>query len=296
MPWKHAHAHINRLSHTHIFKHNLKLRNLQMTVMSNWRLLKLETHNAYINMAIDEAILRTKIENLVPDTIRFYRWKPSAVSIGKFQNIKKEVHIENCRKHGVDIVRRITGGGTVYHDAQGEITYSVVTNKKDLKAENITAVYTRIYNGITEALKILGIDADFSEGNTKTCPNLTVKGKKISGSAQTHKIGVVLQHGTLLVDVDLEKMFTFLRVPWTRTCMEVVNVAKNKITSIKKEFGKNISIEEVNQALVEGFQKALSIKFEDGELTAYESALVEKLHKEKYSTDEWNLQGKSSLD
>jgi len=264
-----------------------------MITMSNWRLLKLETHNAFINMAIDEAILRAKIENLVPNTIRFYRWKPSAVSIGKFQDIQKEAHIENCKKHGVDIVRRITGGGTVYHDTEGEITYSLIANKKDLKVENITAVYTKIYTGITEALKILGINADFSEGNTKTCPNLTVKGKKISGSAQSHKKGVVLQHGTLLIDVDLEKMFTFLRVPWAKTCMEVVNVAENKITSIKKELGKNISKEEVNQALVEGFQKALSIKFEDGELTAYESALAEKLYKEKYATEEWNFQGGS---
>ncbi|MGB9779129.1 MAG: lipoate--protein ligase family protein, partial [Candidatus Bathyarchaeales archaeon] len=89
--------------------------------MNDWRLLKLETHNAYTNMAIDEAILTARIHNLIPNTIRFYRWKPSAVSIGKFQNIQNEVNIENCKKYGVDVVRRITGGGTVYHDAEGEI-------------------------------------------------------------------------------------------------------------------------------------------------------------------------------
>jgi len=267
-----------------------------MITMNDWRLLKLETHNASINMAIDEAILKAKIENLVPNTIRFYRWNPSAVSIGKFQKIQNEVYMDNCKKHGVDIVRRITGGGTVYHDAKGEITYSLIANKKDLKTENITAVYAKIYTGITEALKILGINADFSEGNPKTCPNLTAKGKKISGSAQTHKKSVVLQHGTLLIDINLEKMFTLLRVPWAKTCMDVLNIAKNKITSIKEELGKNISIEEANQALVEGFQNALGIKLEYGELTAYESALAEKLRKEKYSTENWNFQGKSALD
>lgn len=262
--------------------------------MNAWRLLKLETCNAFMNMGIDEAILRARIENLVPNTLRFYCWKPSTVSIGRFQNIENEVHLDNCKKYGVDVVRRITGGGTVYHDAEGEITYSVVVSKKDLENEDITAVYAKIYSGLTEAAKILGINVDFNEGNTKTCPNLTVNGKKISGSAQSHKRGVVLQHGTLLVDVDLEKMFTFLRVPWAKTCMEVVNVAKRKITSIKKELEREVSIKEVNQALTEGFQKALNIKFVDGELTLYERELAEKLCKEKYATDDWNFYGRNS--
>ncbi len=259
--------------------------------MHNWRLLKLETHDAYTNMAIDEAILTARTRNLAPNTIRFYRWNPSAVSIGKFQNIENEVQLDKCKKYGVDVVRRITGGGAVYHDTEGEITYSVVANKKDLKAENINAVYAKFYGGIAEALKILGINADFNEGNAKTCPNLIVNSKKISGSAQSHKKGVVLQHGTLLVDVDLEEMFTFLRVPWAKTCMEVVNVAKNKITSIKKELGKTVSVEEVNNALSEGFKKALNIQLLEGELTPYENEIASKLYKEKYTTDEWNFKG-----
>jgi lipoate-protein ligase A len=242
-------------------------------------------------MAIDEAILTARTRNLAPNTIRFYRWNPSAVSIGKFQNIENEVQLDKCKKYGVDVVRRITGGGTVYHDTEGEITYSVVANKKDLKAENINAVYAKFYGGIAEALKILGINADFNEGNAKTCPNLTVNSKKISGSAQSHKKGVVLQHGTLLVDVDLEEMFTFLRVPWAKTCMEVINVAKNKITSTKKELGKTVSVEEVNNALSEGFKKALNIQLLEGELTPYENEIASKLYKEKYTTDEWNFKG-----
>ena len=259
--------------------------------MNNWRLLKLETHDAYTNMAIDEAILTARTRNLAPNTIRFYRWNPSAVSIGKFQNIENEVQLDKCKKYGVDVVRRITGGGAVYHDTEGEITYSVVANKKDLKAENINAVYAKFYDGIAEALKILGINADFNEGNAKTCPNLTVNSKKVSGSAQSHKRGVVLQHGTFLVDVDLEEMFTFLRVPWAKTCMDVINVAKNKITSIKKELGKTVSVEEVNNALSEGFKKALNIQLLEGELTPYENEIASKLYKEKYTTEEWNFKG-----
>ena len=263
--------------------------------MAVWRLLKTETYNAFMNMAIDEVIMKARIENHVQNTLRFYCWKPSAVSIGRFQNIEKEVQLDNCRRHGVDVVRRITGGGTVYHGSEDEITYSVVANKKDLETPDITTVYAKIYAGLAEAVKILGLEADFNKGNVKTCPNLMVHGRKLSGSSQSHKKGVVLQHGTLLVDVNLEKMFTFLRVPWARTCMEVVGVAERKITSVKKELGRDVSIEEAEKALVGGFQKALNIKLVEGELTLHERELAEKLCKEKYATDEWNFHGKNSV-
>jgi len=263
--------------------------------MDKWRLLKLETQNAFMNMAVDEAILTARIKNIATNTLRLYCWNPSAVSVGKFQDVNSEVYLDNCRKHGVDVVRRITGGGTVYHDAKDEITYSVIAKKQALNAKDITAVYAKVYEGIVEALKILGITADFNTGNEKTCPNLTVKGKKISGSAQSHKSGVVLQHGTLLLNVDLEKMFTFLRVPWARTCMQVVDVAKNKITSLRMELGKNVSVREAYQALVEGFEKALKVPLLEGELTLYERELAERLFKEKYSTDDWNIHGKTMV-
>ena len=261
--------------------------------MSVWRLLRLETHSAFMNMAIDEAVLRVRMENLVPNTLRFYCWNPSAVSIGRFQNVENEVLLGNCRNFGVDVVRRITGGGTVYHGAEDEITYSVVVRKSELDAPDITSVYAKIYDGLAGAVKMLGLRADFNVGDKGHCPNITIKGKKISGSAQCHKGGVVLQHGTFLMDVDLKKMFTFLRVPWARTCLEVADVARRKITSIREALGREVSISEVNEALINGFQKALSIKLIDGELTNHERELAEKLFKQKYAKIEWNLEGKN---
>jgi len=256
-------------------------------------LIKDEAHNAFVNMATDEAVLRARIEGLAPDTLRLYRWRPSAVSVGRFQKVESEVQLENCRKLGVDVVRRITGGGAVYHDAEREVTYSVVASKKDLGTEDITAIYEKIYSGLAEATRILGVSADFSKGNAKNCPNLTVKGRKISGSAQAHRKGVVLQHGTLLVDVDLERMYTLLRVPWAKTCMEVVGVAESRITSISREIGRAFSTDEIVQALVQGFQKELNIELNEGELTRRERELVEELCVGKYATEEWNLRGLS---
>lgn len=260
--------------------------------MNTWRLLKLETHNAFMNMAIDESILRARIGGLVPNTLRFYRWKPSAVSIGRFQRIEDEVQLENCRKCGVDVVRRITGGGAVYHDAANEITYSVIAKKRDLETEDIAAIYAGIYAGLAEALKIFGINADFNEGTSRTCPNLTVSGKKISGSAQSHKMGVVLQHGTLLLRVNLGKMFTLLRAPWAKTRMEIVNIARHKISSLNNELDRTVSVQEIHQALIKGFGKALNVRLLEGELTTSEQELARKLCERRYTTDIWNTYGK----
>ncbi|MCJ7468890.1 lipoate--protein ligase family protein [Candidatus Bathyarchaeota archaeon] len=261
--------------------------------MGKWRLIQLETHNAFMNMAMDEAILTSRIEDATPNTIRFYRWNPSAVSIGKFQKIHNEIQLDNCKTLGVDVVRRMTGGGTVYHDAEDEITYCIVADRKDLNADDITAVYSKVYSGLVEALRVLGVTADFNEGNKKTCPNLTVKGKKISGSAQAHKGGVVLQHGTLLLNVDLERMFTLLRVPWAETCMQVANIAKDKITSLKEELGKKPSVVDVENALIRGFRTAFKVNLDGGKLTEQEQYLAEKLYKEKYMSEEWNFHGNS---
>jgi lipoate-protein ligase A len=269
--------------------------------MNYWRILKIETFNAAMNMAIDEAILLSRAADEVPNTLRFYRWKPSAVSIGRFQKLEQEVNLANCKKFGIDVVRRISGGGTVYHDAESEVTYSVVAKISDIGAKDITEAYSRVYAAISEALRMLGIQTDYSPGDIKNCPNLTVNGRKISGSAQANKSGVVLQHGTLLLDVNLQRMFTLLRVPWANNCVQTINVAKGKITSLKMELGHEVTPETAANVVAHGFAVALNIQVVEnvqslnGVLTLNERQLAKKLYEEKYSTKEWNFEGKTSL-
>jgi len=171
----------------------------------------------------------------------------------------------------------------------------LIAKTSDINAKDNLAVYDKVNSGIKDALRILGITSDFNEGDEKNCPNLTVKGKKISGSAQIRKRDTILQHGTLLLDVDMEKMFTVIRVPWAKTCMEVINVAKNRITSVKNELGHAVSAETAANALAVGFKNALTLQPAEGELTNYEMELAQKLCKEKYATDDWNLHGKSII-
>jgi lipoate-protein ligase A len=260
--------------------------------MDTWRLLPLQTNNAFMNMAIDEAILTARKAGKVPNTLRFYRWQPSAVSIGKNQNPEAEVYLDACKRLGVNVVRRISGGGTVYHDYEGEVTYSVTAKTADMGTADITTVYVKIYDAIKDALRLLGITADFSSGDAKHCPNLAVKGKKISGSSQTVTRGVVLQHGTVLRSVDLPKMFTLLKLK-NASCNQAADIAKRKITSIQNELGHAVMPDTVANALAQGFRAMLKIQLEHGELTAYEVELASKLCKEKYATNVWNFEGKT---
>jgi lipoate-protein ligase A len=257
--------------------------------MQKWRLIRLETHDAFTNMAVDEAIVTARIDGLVPNTVRFYRWKPSAVSVGRFQSVANEVQVENCRQQGVDIVRRSTGGGTVYHDSNDEITYSVIASERDFGTTDVVHAYHAICNALIEAAKILGVKADFNPGDPKNCPNIAANGKKISGSAQFHKSGVLLQHGTFLLDVNLQKMFTFLRVPWARTVQDVVCVAQDRITSIRAELNHDVGTQEAYEALTEGFKKALNLQLTEEPLSAHEQQLASKFRREKFSTDDWNF-------
>ncbi|MEM2099506.1 MAG: biotin/lipoate A/B protein ligase family protein [Candidatus Bathyarchaeia archaeon] len=259
--------------------------------METWRLIPFETHDAYMNMAIDEAILTARIAEQVPNTLRLYRWQPSAVSIGKNQKPQNELYIENCRRRGIDIVRRISGGGTVFHSATGEVTYSV-TAKVASVGKDIATIYKRVYAAIADALRLLGIPADYNSGDEKNCPNLMVNGKKISGSAQVIRKGVVLQHGTLLLDANLEEMFTLLRVPWTDDYMQAACVARRKITSIHEILRHLIAPETVCNALTAGFKNIFHINFVSSGLTPYEQELAVQLCKEKYAVDKWNFEGK----
>jgi len=248
-------------------------------------------------MAVDDAILKARIENRVPNTLRLYQWKPSAVSIGRFQTLDNEIFVDNCKKDGVDIIRRITGGGTVYHDTNGEITYSVIAKTADLGCQelDLLGAYQKICSGLNQAVTILGTHAEYRPPAPKRCPNLTVSGKKISGNAQTTKKGILLQHGTFLLDINHEKMFSYLKIPWAKTLTDIVEVSKRKLTSVRQELGSDFSVQQAHSALILGFKQALGIELVNGELTEYEKTLAEKNKKERYVTEDWNFLGRASI-
>lgn len=251
-------------------------------MVEEWRLLDTGALDAYTNMAIDEAILWARSQGLVGNTVRFYMWEPSAVSIGFFQSVKQEVNVEACRELNVDIVRRITGGGAVYHDRVGEVTYSVVVDQDHPKIPKaILDSYVTISKGLIFGLKRLGVEASFKPIN-----DIIVGGKKISGNAQTRRWNTILQHGTILLKTDISTIFKVLTVSKEKISDKAIKTAEERVTSISKECGREVSPEEVKAALKPGFEEALGIKLIDGKLTVLEEEKAKGLRR-KFASKDW---------
>lgn len=232
-----------------------------------------------MQMAIDEAILTQRSKNLVPNTLRFFMWNPSCVTIGYFQNLDQEVDLQKTKEYGFDVVRRYTGGGAVLHDK--ELTYSVVLSEKNTSLDIIKS-YEQICGSIVKGLNIVGINSSF-----KSINDIITNGKKISGNAQTRKNGIVLQHGTILLDVDVKKMFSVLRVPDEKIKDKIIKAVEDRVTSINLESKKNISIDDLQKAIVKGFEVVFEIEFYEDDLTFEEKKIAQYLYETKYSTDEW---------
>lgn len=253
--------------------------------MERIRFLELDVQSARMNMAIDEAIMMSLKKGEVPPTLRLYRWNPSAVSIGTFQGMTEEVDLRYCETNGIDYIRRITGGGAVYHDFEGEITYSIILPKGHrLAPDDILESYEVLCRGVVHGLELLGIDSEFKPIN-----DIVAGGKKISGNAQTRRHSCVLQHGTTLLDLDVEIMFSVLKVPREKISDKMIADVKERVTSIRELLERDVRIEELEEALAQGFSEALEVDLVPGELTNPESSLATDLAREKYGTDEWNL-------
>lgn len=251
-----------------------------------WRYIPTETHSAAMNMALDEACLTHMSEGKVPPTIRFYRWQPSAISIGYFQNLQREVDTKVCQELGVDIVRRQTGGGAVYHDHDGELTYSVLAPAENFP-KNIIKSYEEICSWIIDALSRLKIDSEFVPIN-----DIVTNGKKISGNAQTRKKGILLQHGTILYQVDVKKMFSMLLVPDEKIRDKMIAVVEERVTSVVHQ-KPEVTFADLEQAFADAFLEGK--EFQVGSWTESELQLAEQLAKEKYGAEAWNLHRNTEL-
>lgn len=250
----------------------------------DWRLLLTGYRSAAENMALDEAVLHNIVAGDSPPTIRFYGWDPSAVSIGYFQGIEQEVDLEVCRDEGVAVVRRLTGGGAVYHDREGEITYSLIV-KEDAPGipKKILDSYALLCGALVVGFERLGLSAQYHPIN-----DILINGKKISGNAQTRRFGGLLQHGTLLCTVDPQRMFSLLKVPNEKIRDKLIQGVEERVTSIQRELGE-VDTDAVTQAMITGFETVLNIRLVEGTLSAAELARADQLREERYDNRVWNF-------
>jgi lipoate-protein ligase A len=277
--------------------------------MDTWRFVHTGNRSPAQNMAIDEAILTAHSEGLVPPTVRFYGWSPATLSIGYFQKAA-ELDFEAIAAEGVGFVRRPTGGRAVLHDA--ELTYSIIVSESypGIPA-NVTEAYRVLSEGLLLGFRGLGLDARmvqlaseedkqaYASPGSAACfdsPSwyeLVVEGRKVAGSAQTRHKGVVLQHGSILLDMDTDRLFRLLKFSSGKVAERMKRSFSQKavaINDVLRSLGRPaIRLPEAENAFRAGIAAALGVTLEDGELTPREQELAAELAANKYGTDEWNL-------
>lgn len=275
-------------------------------VKETWRFIDSGNCSPSFNMALDEALLEWNSQGKFPPVIRFYGWNPETLSIGYFQKVEKEIDMEAVKSQNIGFVRRPTGGRAVLHEH--ELTYSVIVPESHPEMpKTVTEAYRVISEGILKGFHQLGLEAYFAVPKTKEdrealksphsavcfdAPSwyeLVVEGRKVAGSAQTRQKGVILQHGSILIDVDEDKLFGLFKFPNDRVKQRMQRSFKNKAVAINEISPKKVTLQEVKQAFKIGFEEGLNINLEPYQLTADEMKTVMDIAKNRYESDEWNF-------
>ncbi|GCE04432.1 lipoate--protein ligase family protein [Dictyobacter aurantiacus] len=260
-----------------------------------YRFVNTGVQDAALNMAIDEAILLHYLRGDAPPTLRAFRWNRPAISLGRFQNVEREIEQEYCEEHGIALVRRPTGGRAVYH--RGEFTYSIVIGKREGVPSGVVAAYAYLLQGLQAALRLLGVQAEISDEHVSKNPSaacfasstqadLTSNGFKLVGSAQVWKEDALLQQGSLPLEDRAAEFFNTLRYPDARAREEALHIYNQKTTPLHT-FAPQASWDDAAQAFRQGFSTFLQHDLPESELSASEWELARQLVEEKYSKLDW---------
>ncbi len=246
-----------------------------------FRLLKTGFQSAAFNMALDEAVLESVSSGLSLPTLRFYGWAPAAVSLGSMLRVDEEVDRQACAAARINLVRRQTGGGAVFHDR--ELTYSIVIpDSHTLYETEIVKSFEVLCQGLVEGLKGFGIDSAFAPIN-----DILIGERKVSGNAQTRRLGCILQHGTVLLDVDLDLMFSILRVPPDKLKRKAIADARERVTWLSRVLGRTVTFDEAQDMFTAGFERGLGTSFENAEPTVGELESARRIARERYANEEY---------
>lgn len=261
-----------------------------------WRYIDHPPADASWNMAVDEAILTNALDGELPPTIRFFRWQKPSITFGYMVKVDKELNVDLCRKRDVPFIRRITGGGVVFHGC--DITYSVIFPKSLAPETSSPLSSYRLINHIfVRALEKIGIEASLLENKVQhsrdicfvepTEYDVLYKGKKLIGNAQRRRKDWVLNHGSILFDTGYRQMADLI----ANLDNPVETFSKNSISL--QEILPDLAREKVITTVIEQFEEDFDVKIKNGDLINDESSLAAKLSEIKYSTAAWNMERKN---
>ena len=237
--------------------------------METWRLLDTGARSASENMALDETLLELKAAGRIPHTLRFLQFSNPTVLVGHHQSVGEEVRLDYCQRQGIEINRRLTGGGALYWGKK-ELGWEIYISKNDPRIPSrIEDLYRRMGEAASLGLRRLGICAHFRPRN-----DIEIQGRKISGTGGTELSGAILFQGTVLVDFDVDEMLRALRIPTEKLQDKEIESVKERVTCLKRELGRTPSIRTIKAALAKGFEEAFGVRFESKPLTFEEESLL----------------------
>lgn len=242
-----------------------------------WRLIEAQRLEPELTLALDEVMLQSVVEGGSP-TLRFWSWSARSVTIGSFQMVSDEVYLDRCLEDRVPVIRRISGGGCMFHAPDKELVYSLAL-PSSMVPRSIPASYAMLQAPIQQALVDLGVRATILENN------IMIGSHKISGSSQRRVKGAVLHHGTLLLDVDEAEMFRYIKGDKVFPSGKGTCSTYRPVTSLKEHGA-------LDMGKLEGVLTRRFLEGKEHEVTPWTNRELEKakhLVLRKYLSNDWNL-------
>ncbi len=270
-----------------------------MSYPSTWRLIRTAPAPGAWNMALDESILEHVHRGEAIPTLRLYAWTPACLSLGHAQPFA-DVDVARLRAHGWDVVRRLTGGRAILHT--DELTYSVTAPADEPRvAGTVLESYNRLAGALMRAVHDLGLPVEMKEHSNRSLTpmlnpvcfevpstyEITVRGKKLIGSAQARKKEHMLQHDSLPLHGDLTRICQVLVFVDEAAREQAAVRLLERATTVESVLGRVVDCETAVQAFVRAFENELGLTFEEGEVSASEQARAEELVREKYAHPSW---------
>lgn len=207
------------------------------------------------NLALNRALLESHQEGNSPHTLRFLRFNPCAL-VGFHQSVGQELRSDYCAEHGIDIQRRITGGGAIYFD-ETQIGWELYLDRRFLGTAEMPAIAQRICEAAARGISALGVDARFRPRN-----DIEVDGRKVSGTGGAFDGDSILYQGTLLIDFDVERMLRVLRIPAEKLSDKAISSARDRVANLKDLLGELPPFDKVQQSLAASFADAFDVGLE----------------------------------
>nr|WP_253260734.1 lipoate--protein ligase family protein [Rhodanobacter glycinis] len=246
----------------------------------DWQLIHEAPQAPSLHMALDEALTDAVASGQRPPTLRIWEWASSAVVIGRFQSLRNEVDSDAAQRHGIEVVRRISGGGAMFIEPGNTITYSLYAPTSLVEGLTFQESYALMDSWVLEALGELGIRAWYQPLN-----DITSEAGKIGGAAQTRRGGAVLHHVTMAYDIDAAKMLQVLRIGREKLSDKGTQSAAKRVDPLRSQTG--LPREAVIARMVDTFRRLHGLA--DDRLHDDELAHAQQLVRDKFGTMPWLL-------